>query len=490
MNRVAFVNPPNHLNDLDDLAPPLGLLVLAEIAANQGWEPTIVDLALPRWAKLGEAPDSFYESAKNAILQCEPVLVCFTTMGVNSHVVLELVKQIKATTETVAVCVGGVHFSSISHQLSEIAPSLDFLVFGEGESALKKLLSRLSQNTRLSGNLEIVFSDERGNLKHPHSMYDLISLDHYFAANPRRVVNHETGRGCVFKCKFCYSPSHYAATREAEIDDVASDWTRFVDLGFKHVFAVNDNFTNDPRHAIKLCDKIESIDLPLTWNGYATLPQLSFKIIEALGRSKCDSIYLGVDAVTPDQRKEFDKQFLRDEQTLLGKLKKLLDEGVHPTCAFILNLYDFKPDDVEATFEIAAKCASIGVSIRINSLTRYPGTSLEDGETKARYSEAKMAMMFDCPNVVQQNDLARRWPREFPFHSTESSDEQVWTDRLRLIWIGQRLIQAYPDDILRFSANSKYSITSGLRQMVEKANNSGLEKVLGKFFHLSSTEVY
>ncbi|MEQ1904081.1 MAG: radical SAM protein [Pirellulaceae bacterium] len=490
MSRVVFVNPPNHLNDLDDLAPPLGLLVLMKIAADEGWTTELIDLALPMWANRGSEAESFYPIALKSILERDPILVCFTTMGVNSHVVLELGKQIKTTNPDVAVCVGGVHFSSIAYQLWEISPWLDFLVVGEGESALRKLLRKLSRDSKLSGNLEMVLSDERGDLNHPHAVYDQITLNHYFAANPRRVVNHETGRGCVFKCKFCYSPSHYTGTREAEIDDVASDWTKFVDLGFKHVFAVNDNFTNDPRHAIKLCQKIESLDLPLTWNGYATLPQLSFKVIEALARSKCDSIYLGIDAVTPEQREEFDKQFLRDEKKFLGKLEKLIDEGIHPTCAFILNLYDFKTDDVEATFEIAAKCAAIGASIRINSFTRYPGSFLEGGEAIARYSEAKMTMMFDCPNIVRQNELARRWPKAFPFHSTEISDEQIWTDRLRLIWIGQRLIQAYPDDILAFSPNNKNSLTAGLRKMVDMVNNLGLKEVLGNYFHLPATEVY
>ena len=49
MLRIALINPPNHLFDRFELAPPLGLLTLAKIAINEGYEPRLFDFALPKY---------------------------------------------------------------------------------------------------------------------------------------------------------------------------------------------------------------------------------------------------------------------------------------------------------------------------------------------------------------------------------------------------------------------------------------------------------
>jgi hypothetical protein len=449
MRRVALVNPPNHRYDRFELAPPLGLLVLAENALESGWVPRILDLALPAWDHLSEDPSRFYSVSADEILRTEPEVVAFTSMGVNSHVSLLLAQQVKARQPNVQVVVGGPHFSSIAKSVHRHFPFVDAVIMGEGEAAFREYLTSLGRVEYARAGQAIVATSPQvaPPLRHPDAAYSLISLDDYFAANPRRLLNYESGRGCVYKCSFCYSPGHYHSPRDTSIPTVVTDWTALIGRGAKHLFVVEDNFTNNPRRTLALCDAIAVQDLPITWNAYATIPQLTPQVIAALGRAKCRSLYLGIDAVAPSQRVTFNKRFYRDNGHLIALLGRLAEAGIGATCAFIIDLYRYDPNEIEHVFATAAVCATHAMPIRINVFTRYPSSALGSVPYSAFPSEAKVRALLDCPEVVCQNSLASTCPELFPFHSTEISETE-WTTRLRMVRVAQVLIQQYPFDFL------------------------------------------
>lgn len=489
MRKVLFVNPPNHWHDRFSLAPPLGILVLSQVARSVGWNPQIIDLALSSDA---DSPERFYESALAAIMNENPRVVCFTSMGVNTHIAVELAEKIKDSDSAIAVCVGGVHFSSLAERYGEAFPAIDTFVVGEGEEGLTSVLAQM-----VDGSAErlphIVTGSGRGrNAEHPHSSYDLIAIEEYFRLNPRRVVDYEGGRGCVFKCSFCYSPAHFPSVSEVAPEQIVQDWTRLARLGFEHVFMVQDNFTNSPTHALAVCEALAAADIPIFWNGYATLPQLNARVAKALGSARCKQLYLGVDAVTASQSAIFNKRFFRSSDNLRSCLQALQAEGVEPTCAFMLDLFEFDEAELEKTLEVAAECAAVGASIRLNVFTRYLTSGLAtSGDKPARYSEAKVRMALDCPEVVRVNRFARKMAGAFPFHATEVEDEAVWIERLRLVWLAQRLIQAHPDDFREFALQDDYRIVGGLMKLVRNADWEDILKSTGSPpFQFPVAEVY
>lgn len=471
MPRLVLVNPPNHKHDSFELAPPLGLLVLADIASKKGWDPMVLDLSLPQYEQLADNPDSFYERVAERILSHSPQLVALTSMGVNSHVSLLLARRLKQTQADLLTVAGGIHFSSIAPELVADFPWIDTVISGEGEASFGELLSllngcRIPASRRADLPRVMERRDDPTPPKHPHYAYRFIRLHDYFNANDRRVINYEGGRGCVFECAFCYSPAHYHAVRDVPPAELVSDWVKLTGRGARHIFMVQDNFTNNPRHALEVCNLLTDARLPLTWNGYATLPQLSPKLITALGRSGCKAIYLGIDAVSPSQQAAFNKRFYRDDDDRLRTtLKQLHAAGVMPTCAFILDMYDFDRVDADYVFRVAATCAALEIPIRINTFTRYASSALGNLNGQgARYSESKVRVMLDCPEVVCRNELATTRPDLFPFHSTEIPEE-LWNHRLRMVKIAQHLIQRHAPDLEALSRQPDTSLVSGFDQL-------------------------
>ena len=437
--KLLLVNPPNGRFDRTYLAPPLGLLTLAAAVRQQGHEAHLLDLNLEVLADSSFGGEELYDRAFEMIARVKPDAVGFTSMCLESHVSLKLAQRIKSASPEVITIFGGTHFGAIARELLENFDFVDFVVSGEAEHALQSILDgglkgspKLPTNTHYrheggvrSGLIEQV----RPSMEDlPFPAYDLADLDRYFSLNPARLLNYEAGRGCVFKCSFCYSPFQYGdAVRNKNPERVVEDLRKLSRLGARHVFFVQDNLLNSPRWASDLCWQVAAADLPLTWECYATYPQLKDSLIDSLAEAGCKGIFTGIDAVAHESQERLNKPFLRDWEAVSRKLARCLERGIQPLCAFILEEPEQDQKKNEAAITTALRCVGIGCEVHLNTLSIYNHTALDGVSTPARfsYSSAKVELLMDAPEVVRVNDFAKRLPQLFPYHCT-TSDVRLW----------------------------------------------------------------
>lgn len=480
MPKIVFVNPPLLNKDVEHITPPLGPLCLAEIAEEAGWDWRLVDFDLPAHRPKQDEVEGFYVAAVSKILDRDPDVCAVTSMGVNSHVILEIASRIKRSAPKVVIIAGGVHFSSIHRKLLDDTNAIDCFVVGEGEAAFQRALVAL-ETPRGQKSLPSVISGDIDGARfgHPFRAFERIDLEEYFRASGRRRVSYEGGRGCVFRCSFCYSPSFYSGgARDLDPERLVRDWARLEELRVEQVFLVQDNFTNFPEKAIRACELLSESGTSIQWNGYATLPQLTPSMIEALGRSGCKQIYIGVDAVSESQQEKFRKPFFRSVEPLLETLGRLENAGVKATCAFMLDLFEYSEIDVEAVFRTAVACSDIGTYVRINVLSRYPGTEIAPHcASLPKYSEARVRLLLDSPEVVCQNERAREHPELFPFHSTEV-DESDWRARLAMVRDAQRVIWVFSDDLVRYTRDPAASLIDVIGDLVGAASSQAVRSHL------------
>src|ERR1017187_1739283 len=127
--RVVLVNPPKSHYDVEELAPPLGLLRLARVAHELGAAVTVEDYNL-LWHLDARLRSSFYEAATERLLSLEGDVYGFTSMAVDSHVALELARRVKQHRPESSMMVGGTHFSSIAGELQGAFPWVDLVITG------------------------------------------------------------------------------------------------------------------------------------------------------------------------------------------------------------------------------------------------------------------------------------------------------------------------------------------------------------------------
>lgn len=473
--KVLLINPPNNLFDVFELAPPTGLLSLAAALEGEDAEVGVLDFNLKGIADHSFVQEDFYAKAVKLIEAAAPDVVGLTSMVINSHVALELGRRVRAECPGVVTVLGGTHFSSIAEEVLASYPWIDYVIKGEGELPLRDLVRLIKRGARPRAEnapANVAFRDgERVVSSHvkkpfgsmdelPPPAYHLVDAEEYFRLNPERVVDYEPGRGCVYKCSFCYSPVHYGPGGQSKTADrIVADLARLQEMGARHVFFVQDNFLNNAPLAKDICRAIAGARLNLTWNCYTTLPQMTEEMIGLLGAAGCVNAFTGIDAVNQDYQKEFLKKFYKGWGPLEKTLKCCREHGVVPTCAFMVENPSAGVESVDRTLVTALFAKCNGAGLRLNTLTLYNGTATDLAlrDKQLTYSELKPRLLLDCPDIVYANDYARDRLHLFPFHNTFLPPD-VWQRFTVGMHITYTLFNAFPMTLYRYVTEDHGSI--------------------------------
>lgn len=464
--RVTLVNPPSLAFSREDLAPPLGLLTLAAALVPKGHEITIIDLNLESVEAPTREPQVFLQSATERIVETSPEVVGFTSMCMESHVALELADRTKSRMRGATVVVGGPHFGAAPQEFLANFPQVDFVVAGEAEESFLAVLAHLQEPgsrlevpgvyTRGPGGTIVGHgvSGPRPDLRSRNALdLSLVGVERYFEINPKRLIYYEQGRGCVFKCSFCYSRRQFGENpRDRAPEQVAGDLRWLADRGAEHVFFVGDNFVNDRTWALEVCEAIANEDLPLTWSCYVTYPLIDEDLVDGMARANCVAIFTGVDAVSPEAQDRLNKRFARNWQRTEAILGYAAESGIEPTCAFILEGPTQHLREIDQTVRGALRLWNRGCQIRLNTLTVYNGTSLEGAysERERHPSSAKVDLMLDAPPVIRSNPLAEQFPALFPYHSSPFSPPE-WSAFVGKVHVLETALTVFPIFLWHYS---------------------------------------
>jgi hypothetical protein len=428
--RLLLINPPVARYDLAELAPPLGLLYVAAKAREDGATVELLDLNLPIHRSASDQPATYADYVLGIVQSYRPTGVGLTSMGVNSHLALGLAERIKKELE-IEVVVGGVHLCSIADVIVRHLSTIDIVATP---------ILRRSRRHLWWGERVAAYSD---GVDLVQALYRSVRLDDYWQGNTRRVANFEASRGCKYNCAFCYSPSAHGEVEALPISVVVRAFGELAILGFRHVFLVDDNLLNSRQWSRSLMRGLAREGSPLSWNGYATLPDLSVDDLRLASDAGCVNLYVGVDAVDAAQQKSWKKAFFRDE----AALRVLLDAGevcgVGITCAFILDVAEERDEASDLSLALAARLQASGADVRLSVLCYYPRTELAQrvacqGAQEWEYDEDRASILMDLPRVVVENGLAQLLPRAFPWHTRPRGCN--WRERMFGVLAAQVLI--------------------------------------------------
>jgi anaerobic magnesium-protoporphyrin IX monomethyl ester cyclase len=207
--KIIFVTPPYH-SGIPEIAGrwlPLGLVYLAGAARLAGLEAEIYD-AMAKG-------DGYPEIERELRERCgDYVAVGAMTATVNDAVkTLELAKRIGPETVTI---LGGVHPTFMAREILQSSAAVDYVVLGEGEEALRRLLLVLEEGGDPAALPGVAFRREgevvvtapgplASDLDALPAAWDLLEweLYSYFIIPGSRFAAVSTSRGCRHDCAYC-----------------------------------------------------------------------------------------------------------------------------------------------------------------------------------------------------------------------------------------------------------------------------------------------
>jgi len=317
--------------------------------------------------------------------------------------------------------------------------AVDYVVRGDGESAMPALLRALESGSSTDGVPNLVSRDPSTGELRAAPLVD-IDLDRYprppFQGDLLQVP-YESMRGCPFSCKFCSYPAASPKWRWKSARTILADWQAYAtDNHAEQISAMDSTFTVPPGRFRELLDALRSS--PIAWTAYARSDDVATgEDVERLAAAHCAGLSIGFESMS--------------ERTLVAMNKRT---------------------KVHHNREAGRLLGDTGIDLRASFIIGYPGEDEREYELTHRYLVEEFhgrfllntfSLVDETLPVWQEADVHRLRMRdpENPNHSWvhEGMDaetaESLYERTLRAVrWDSERAVlnlwqSQYEDDLLR-----------------------------------------
>ncbi|MBE7019975.1 MAG: DUF4080 domain-containing protein [Ruminococcaceae bacterium] len=334
--------------------------------------------------------DGYFSILEN-IMKKSPEVIGFSVYIWNVELIKRLVFDIKSIAPKTKIFLGGPEVSYNKNLFKEI-PLIDFVIRGEGEIPVLKLL-RGEKN--IPG---VCFSDSDFTFSEIEDMDNIpFVYENELEKLKNRAVYYETSRGCPFRCAFCIS-SLTEGVRTLPLARVFSEIDRFTDAKIKRVKLVDRTFNFDKKRAKEIIKYILSKKRETCFHFEIGADLLDDELIEILNTAPFDSIQLeaGIQSTNPDALRLCNRA--TDMEKLKGNLLKLKESKIRIHLDLIAGLpkEDFESfkNSFNEAYGMAPKVLQVGF------LKLLHGSSLREEKEKYNYKFLNIA-----PYEVLSNDF-------------------------------------------------------------------------------------
>jgi radical SAM superfamily enzyme YgiQ (UPF0313 family) len=249
----------------------------------------------------------------------------------------------------------------------------DFIVDGEPESALRRLVS----GETLHGMAASPQIDDLDSL--PFPSWDALAPQRRrirvpFAARPYGgSLPVLASRSCPEFCTYC--PHRIQATyRSRSVTNILDELTYLEQTrGSLHVVFRDPLFSQQRDRVVELCDGIRSRGLSHTFECETRLDCLDADLLTAMHRAGLRAMSFGVESVSPTTLKKVGRRPIPEahQREILRRCREL---GIVTAAFYVLGFAEDTWESIRATIEYSIDLGSIVAQFKI--LTPYPGTPL------------------------------------------------------------------------------------------------------------------
>ncbi|MBI4845877.1 MAG: cobalamin B12-binding domain-containing protein [Candidatus Omnitrophica bacterium] len=406
INKVMLIFPPVVCSREcpKQIMAPLGIAYLAAVIKHD-YQVKLLDAALEGYGQEKKITRDFFVYGLNVseiigrINEFQPDVVGISCLFSSQFaVVSEIFKAIKDFSKEIITVCGGAHPTFLPQECMA-SGNIDFIVRGEAEITLKKLLDCLSsggdfenidglvfkQNTDVRINRKTVFIDDLDSIPFPERK--MLDLDGYFKINlPMGIVSRQTpafnmitSRGCVYDCSFCSSVKFWGNRYRARSAENVLNEMEYIKnaLGAKEIKFFDDNLTLDKKRAGEIFEGMIKRRFNFTWNtpNGVDINSLDREMIKLMKRSGCYELTLAVESG--------DEQVLKSEANKHFDLKKVREvaswiknEGLNTYGFFIIGFPGETKKQIFNTLDFINKIKLDRISLFIAN--PLPGTAIYD----------------------------------------------------------------------------------------------------------------
>ena len=289
----------------------------------------------------------------------------------------------------------------------------DAIVMGEGEITIVELLDALKNKKALHQIKGIAFRDgnnvainERRPLIEdidsiPFPAYELFPMQYYRLLRMPHCGNSDfampmlSGRGCTFKCNFCYrmDKGFRPRSNESIIEEIK---LLKKDYGISFIAFGDELLLSSRSRVINLCDDFMKHNLNIRWDCNGRLNYAKPEVLRLMKKAGCVFINYGIEAMDDQVLRNMNKA-LTTKQIVKG-IEATLAVGISPGFNIIFGNIGDNRETLRKGVEFLLKYDDSAQMRTIRPVTPYPGCPLY-------YDAIEKGLLKDCEDFYENKHI-------------------------------------------------------------------------------------
>ncbi len=289
----------------------------------------------------------------------------------------------------------------------------DVVVIGEGEITMIEILKALEEGRPLNEILGIAFrendktivNERRPLIKDidaiPWPAYELFPIEYYRLMREPHTSSTDfllpmlSGRGCIFKCNFCYRMDKGFRPRSTEsiIEEI-----KFIQKKYRITYIEfgDELFMSSIKRATELCEAFIKANLKFKWFCSGRLNFAKPDVLALMKRAGCVFINYGIEAMDDQILKNMQKSLTTE--TVIKGIEATLNAGISPGFNIIFGNIGESRETLNKGVEFLLKYDAGAQRRTIRPVTPYPGSPLY-------YYAIEKGLLKDCADFYENKHL-------------------------------------------------------------------------------------
>jgi anaerobic magnesium-protoporphyrin IX monomethyl ester cyclase len=284
--------------------PPLGILYLATILEQAGFEVSVLDQAAMGYT---------VNETVRWVEKENPDIVGFSALASSGRMAALLSEKIKEKNPNIITVLGNHYATFNAERILSRYPSVDIVVRGEAEETIVGLTECLQNNGDLSEVNGLAFRNKNGitltsdqplvkdlnALPFPNRKLLCVEYHSLMAgANiaPKKFTGVTSSRGCAFGCRFCSCTTlTHNVWRARSAENTLEELRELAGEGYRELVFVDDSFTLNPKRVIELCRGMRREKLDFEWICEGRVDSCSFEMLREMVAAGLRVLYFGIE---------------------------------------------------------------------------------------------------------------------------------------------------------------------------------------------------
>ena len=340
---ILLIYPPNQWNSVDRFCQPLGILTLAAVLRNTGFDVTALDLAAEGWSK-----DKFSKYIENRNFSH----IGFTVLTPFRNFVYSILSLIKKIDKNIKTLVGGPHITFVGEKVFKESSDIDIAVSGEAENDIVEIIRDPTKSFYKLGvikDLDSVPFPDRSHVRH-------IKYNKFCGIWVGDSASMKWVRGCSWrKCTFCsrseLTMTHRRRSPEKILEEISILQN---ELNYKNLFIVDDSLQLKSKYIKKILKmKIkEGLDIPF-W-ALARADNINKESLSLLSKANCRGLEIGIESTSKRLIKLYNKTDLNPEdwkQKIMDNFQYAYENNIFTIGTFIVGGPDETEEEIQQTID-------------------------------------------------------------------------------------------------------------------------------------------